>query len=72
MRKNPYVFTKDEYIFLHQRFLKTEEEDTKLFKRIKAKRGVGLDRSEIKYIKNRFTKWRGENPHPFYPQAKFY
>lgn len=58
MRKNPYLFSDEEYSFLHKVFLK-EQEDTKIFKRIKNKRGVDLDKSEVRHIKTRYTKWRG-------------
>lgn len=57
MRKNPALFTLEEYQFLHQVFLRTPEE-AKTYRKIKMKRGTGLDKSEIQYIKRRFQKWR--------------
>lgn len=57
VRKDPRKFTIEEYIFLHKTFLKNPE-DTKFFHRIKAKKGVGLDKSEIDHIKKRFVQWK--------------
>ena len=57
MRKNPALFTLEEYQFLHQIFLRTPEE-AKTYRKIKMKRGTGLDKSEIKYVKRRFLQWR--------------
>ncbi|MFH1638332.1 MAG: hypothetical protein ABIB71_07950 [Candidatus Woesearchaeota archaeon] len=57
MRKNPRLFTAEEYLFLHKIFL-NEPVETKIFKRIKSKRGVGLDKSEIDHIKKKFSKWK--------------
>ncbi len=57
MRKNPALFTLEEYQFLHQIFLRIPE-DAKTYRKIKLKRGTGLDKSEIQYIKRRFQKWR--------------
>jgi len=57
MRRNPYLFTPEEFNFLHQIFLKDNDE-TKLFTRIKKKKGVGLDKSEIQLIKRRYSKWK--------------
>ncbi len=76
MRKNPKLFSPEEYIFLHKFFLK-EVNETKIFKKIKSKRGVGLDKSEIAHIKKKFEKWRrtedaamllptGDNNIPFF------
>lgn len=59
-RKDPRKFTIEEYMFLHSTFLKSPE-DTKIFKRIKAKKGVGLDKSEIDHIKKKFEKWKQSN-----------
>ncbi len=65
MRRNPRLFSDEEYAFLHNVFLKRPEE-TKIFKRIKKKRGIDLDGTEIKHIKRRYEKWRdtqdSENP----------
>ena len=57
MRKNPKLFSPEEYIFLHKVFLK-ETNETKIFKKIRIKRGVGLDKSEIDHIKKKFSKWK--------------
>lgn len=57
MRKNPALFTLEEYQFLHQVFLRLPE-DAKTYRKIKMKKGTGLDKSEIQYIKRRFQKWR--------------
>ncbi len=57
MRKNPALFTMEEYQFLHQVFLRIPE-DAKMYRKIKMKHGAGLDKSEIQYIKRRFQKWR--------------
>lgn len=58
MRRSPHLFSDEEYVFLHHVFLK-QPEPTKIFKRIKGKRGLDLDRSEVKYVKRRYTKWKG-------------
>lgn len=57
MRKNPRLFTPEEYIFLHKVFLKQTNE-TKIFQKIKSKRGVRLDKGEIDHIKKKFNKWK--------------
>lgn len=59
MRKNPRLFTQDEYNFLHQVFLKKEPE-TKLSKKIQKKCGVGLDLKEINHVKNKYHRWRDD------------
>jgi len=56
MRRNPYLFSPDEYKFLHQVFLK-EKEQGKMAEKIRKKKGVGLDKSEIKLVKRRFENW---------------
>ena len=56
MRKSPYLFSQAEYMYLHQVFLKAQE-STKLWRRIKEKKGVDLDKSEIDYVKRRFMSW---------------
>lgn len=62
-RKDPKKFTIEEYMFLHSTFLR-EPEETKIFQRIKAKKGVGLDKVEIDHIKKRFVKWKETNALP--------
>jgi len=57
MRKNPALFTLEEYQYLHQVFLRNPE-DAKTYRKIKMKRGTGLDKSEINYVKRRYQKWR--------------
>ncbi|MDI6738197.1 MAG: hypothetical protein QME12_06835 [Nanoarchaeota archaeon] len=65
MRKNPKLFTEEEYNFLHKVFIQQEPDGTKLFSRIKRKRGVGLDLTEVKHVKKRYVQWQqgqgGEN-----------
>ena len=61
MRRNPKLFTPEEYNFLHTKFLK-EGDDTKVFQNIKKKKGFDLDKREIDLIKRRFQKWKTENP----------
>ncbi|RME55086.1 hypothetical protein D6777_01685 [Candidatus Woesearchaeota archaeon] len=56
MRKNAKLFTPEEYMFLHQIYLK-DKDDTKIFKKIKSKKGIGLDLTEIKHVKRKFAKW---------------
>jgi hypothetical protein len=56
MRRNPRLFTQEEYMFLHKIYLKDTDE-TKIFKKIKSKKGVGLDLTEINHVKKRFTRW---------------
>ena len=60
MDKTWRVFSIEEYMFLHKTFLKSKD-DSKLFKRIKAKKGIGLDKSEINYVKRKFLKWKEAN-----------
>jgi len=43
-------------MFLHKIYLKDTDE-TKIFKKIKSKKGVGLDLTEINHVKKRFTRW---------------
>lgn len=62
MRRNPKLFTPEEFKFLHTTFLKEEGEETKVFKKIKAKRGYSLDKREIDLVKRRFQKWKTVNP----------
>ncbi|MBU2589281.1 MAG: hypothetical protein KKA65_04080 [Nanoarchaeota archaeon] len=57
MRRDPRLFTDEEYSFLHYIFLKNNEE-TKIFKRIKQKKGMDLDGLEIKHVKRKYEKWR--------------
>jgi len=59
MRRNPYLFSPDEYKFLHQVFLK-QKEQSKLAERIRKKKGIGLDKSEIRLVKRRFESWSKE------------
>ena len=61
MRRNPKLFTPEEYNFLHTQFLK-EGDETKVFKNIKAKKGFDLDKREIALVKRRFQKWKEGNP----------
>lgn len=70
MRKNPRLFTHEEYKFLHQVFMKSPE-DTKIFKRIKSKKGVGLDLTEIKHVKKKFSRWiQGQDNTVFLPSGE--
>lgn len=62
MRKNPKLFTPEEFNFLHTTFLKENSEETKVFKKIKDKKGYDLDKREIDLVKRRFQKWRSDNP----------
>jgi len=62
MRRNPKLFTPEEFNFLHTRFLKEGEEPTKVFQKIKQKKGYDLDKREIDLIKRRFEKWKSNNP----------
>ncbi len=64
MRRNPKLFTPEEFNFLHRTFLGHGDE-TKLFKKIKAKKGYSLDKREIDLVKKRFQKWKTENPSYF-------
>ncbi len=57
MRRNPYLFNPEEYTFLHKVFLKSSE-PTKLFKKIKKKKGVDLDKQEVNYVKRCYSRWR--------------
>lgn len=59
MRKNPRLFGQEEFMYLHQIYLKNDD-GTKIYKKIKAKRGVGLDMFEIKHVKKKFSKWMND------------
>lgn len=66
MKKSPYTFSPEEYLFLHQIVLKAENTNSsKLLKKIKLKRGVNLDKAEIRFVKGRFDKWVNENGNAF-------
>ncbi len=58
MRRNPKLFTPEEFSFLHTTFLKEAGEETKVFKKIKAKKGYDLDKREIDLVKRRFQRWK--------------
>ncbi len=60
MRRNPKLFTPEEFNYLHKTFLK-EGDETKVFKKIKAKKGYDLDKREIDLVKRRFQRWRGDS-----------
>ncbi|MEK6816551.1 MAG: hypothetical protein AABY09_02980 [Nanoarchaeota archaeon] len=59
MRKNPRLFGQEEFMYLHQVYLKTDD-GTQIYKKIKAKKGVGLDMLEIKHVKKKFSKWMSD------------
>ena len=59
-RKNPLLFRIEEYQFLHKVLMPTESK-SKFLISIKEKKGMGLDQSEIDFVKKQFEKWN-ENP----------
>ncbi|MEA3378319.1 MAG: hypothetical protein U9Q69_01645 [Nanoarchaeota archaeon] len=70
MRKNPRLFSQEEYNFLHQIFLK-DTAKTKISKKIKSKKGVGLDLQEIKHVKKRYDNWcNGQDSSIFLPNGE--
>ena len=60
-RRNPLLFKPQEYKYLHRIFLK-QESRAKLFVIIQEKKGVGLEQTEIDYVKQKFEEWSTENP----------
>ena len=59
-RKNPLLFNRDEYQFLHKVFLlKTSR--SKTFVAIKQKQGMGLDVDEIGFVKKKFEEWQADH-----------
>jgi hypothetical protein len=70
MRRNARLFTPEEYMFLHQIYLKNNDE-TKIYKKIKSKKGIGLDLTEIKHVKKKFEKWlQNQDNGVFLPQGE--
>lgn len=60
MRKNPELFSKDEFKFLHRVLVKNPG-NSRLSKNISNKRGHDLDKNEIDYVKKQFKEWSSEN-----------
>ncbi len=60
-RKNPLLFGRDEYKYLHKVLLETKSQ-SKYLKSIKTKNGMGLDPKEIEFVKRKFEEWKEENP----------
>lgn len=61
MRRNPLIFKQEEYEFLHRVYL-AQPSKGKFFESIDRKKGVGLNKDQILYIKKRFVEWKEKNP----------
>ena len=57
MRRNPLLFKADEYQFLHRVYLSSPARN-KTFELIKRKKGIGLSKKEILFVKRKFSEWR--------------
>jgi hypothetical protein len=56
-RRNPLLFTAEEYQFLHKVFL-LESSKAKHFVSIKKKDGICLNPDEIQFVKQKFESWK--------------
>jgi len=61
-RRNPFLFKREEYSFLHQIYLRDCNDKGKVFEAIKKKGGMGLEEKEIMYVKEKFQEWKDKNP----------
>ena len=61
MRKNPLIFRQDEYEFLHRVYLSNPSK-AKVYTDISKKKGIGLSKDEIMYVKKKFAEWKEHNP----------
>jgi len=61
MRRNPLLFKQEEYEFLHRVYL-SQPSNSKVFQKIERKKGVGLGKDQILFIKKKFTEWKQKNP----------
>ncbi len=59
-RKNPLLFNREEYQFLHKVFLLKDSRSKKVIA-IKQKRGMGLDVEEINFVKQKFEEWEADH-----------
>jgi len=57
MRRNPLLFRTDEYQFLHRVYL-TNPARSKTFAAIQRKKGIGLSKNEILFIKKKYVEWK--------------
>tara|TARA_Y100000310_G_C20181278_1_gene578246 strand:- start:339 stop:545 length:207 start_codon:yes stop_codon:yes gene_type:complete len=60
-RRNPLLFGRDEYKFLHNIYL-AEPSRSKMYLSIKKKGGMGLDEEEIMFVKKKCEEWKEKNP----------
>jgi hypothetical protein len=60
-RRNPLLFKRDEYNFLHKVYL-PEVKRTKMYKEISEKRGMGLDETQINFVKEKCAEFKEKNP----------
>ncbi|MDP3728727.1 MAG: hypothetical protein Q8R18_04715 [bacterium] len=61
MRKNPLIFKHEEYEFLHRVYL-VRPSKGKFYDGINRKKGVGLNKDQILFIKKKFSEWKQKNP----------
>jgi len=59
-RRNPYLFTPKQFTYLHTVFLQKNHR-TKTGKVILEKKGMGLEKKEISFVKESFDKYIEEN-----------
>ena len=64
-RRNPLLFKPEEYSFLHRVYLKDVNDQSKVFRNIVEKKGLGLEETEIMHIKEKFLEWKDKNPKGF-------
>lgn len=61
MRRNPLIFRQEEYEFLHRVYLSTPSK-AKVYQDISKKKGIGLSKDQIMYVKKKFAEWKQHNP----------
>jgi len=60
MRRNPLLFKHEEYEFLHRVYL-AQASRGKLYEKIQRKKGVGLSKEQILYVKKKYIEWKQHN-----------
>ncbi len=61
MRRNPLIFKQEEFEFLHRVYL-VQSSKGKVFDSIDRKKGIGLNKEQILFIKKKFVEWKQKNP----------
>lgn len=60
MRKNPELFDKDEFKFLHKVLIRNPG-NSRISKNISHKRGHDLSQKEIDFVKEQFKEWKSDH-----------